>query len=116
MKETKVRVGPDRQWEKLYQLRELTRRTGILHELQVLQLKMWPLVFTNATDSECEFNYETKAVVFNLKKLKGKLPANLQERLEHLTKATQQLLGDEYVVVININSKKAFHGPATSDA
>jgi hypothetical protein len=116
MKETKIRVGPDRQWEKLYRLREVTRTTGILHEIQVLQLKMWPLVFTNATESECEFNFETKAIVFDLKKLKGKRPENFKERLEHLTKATQQLLGDEYAVVINVNGKKVFHGPATSDA
>lgn len=117
MTETRIRVGaPDKQWEKLFQLRELTRSTGILHELQVVQLKMWPLVFTNATEAACEFHYDTKTVVFHLGKLAGKRPKNFQARLEHLTKATQQLLGDEYAVLINVDGKEAFHGPARSDS
>ena len=111
---TSIATGPDRQWEALYRLRDVTRRLGVLSELQVRQLQMWPLVFTNATDSDCEFGFETQQVIFNLRKLKGPTPKDLKVRLQHLTKATQQLLGSEYGVVVNIEGKKVFYGPALS--
>lgn len=116
MAEARVRIGPDGQWQRLYALRDLTRKTGMLHELQVMQLKMWPLVFTNAKNASCEFGFETKQVIFKLDTLKGAKPKNFKARLEHLVKATQQLLGTEYAVTVMLDGKKVHHGAATSDS
>lgn len=115
LKTTRVRVGETDSWIKLMALRDLTRKTGALHESQVIQLKMWPLVFLNVKDSTCEFGFETKQVIYKTKKFAGRKPSNFKKRLEHLVDATQRLLGPEYGVVIMLDGKKVHYGAATSD-
>jgi hypothetical protein len=110
VKTTRIQVGATDQWHQLDVRREVTRNTGILHESQVVNLKMWPLVFLNCTSSECHFNYETKTVIYKLTKLKGRKPANLLARYKHLVGATQRLLGEEYAVTIKLDGKKVHHG------
>lgn len=114
LKETKIRIGEDEGWTKLLQLKDLTSRTGMLHELQVMQLKMWPLVFLNAKNATTEFGYETKLVVYHVD-IEGRKPAKFKWRLEHLDKATKKLLGGEYSVVVNVNKKQVYNGSAISD-
>lgn len=111
VKTQKVQVGPSLAWEQLMLLRDTTRRLGGLHELQMTQMKIWPLIFIGAKTSVAEFGYETKQVVYRLEGLK-KRPAKFQHRLEHLDKATKQLLGDEYLVTIMLDGKQIYNGPA----
>lgn len=111
MTEISMMTGTPKSWETLYKLREFTRTTGGLHELQVMQLKCWPLVITNATDSTCEFGYDTKTVIFKLSKLKGKKPKDFKKRLKMLAKATQELLGGEYeVLILSDKGKELYRG------
>lgn len=98
----KIEVGTTKAQDTLAHLKDLTHTTGLLHELQALQLKMWPLVFIGGKSSVCEFNFEHKLVTFDIVKVPKRL-AKLNERLEYLVKATHMLLGEEYTVVINFD-------------
>lgn len=115
MKEVKVQVGPDQAWQKLYELREFTRTTGGLHELQIKQLKYWPLVFLEVNSSECSFGFDTKLVIYKVSKFKDKKPKDFKQRLVLLVTATQKLLGDEYeVLVMSDKGKELYRGvPST---
>ena len=100
MATSNIKVGPDPKLEKLYFMRELTRKTGILHEIQVMNLNNWPLVFTHAQEVVTQFSYENKLVAYEIVKVKGRVPANLRQRLEHLEKCVKMLLGDEYSITV----------------
>lgn len=114
LKEIQVRVGKDPTWEKLGILRELTRKTGALYEPQVIQLRLWPLVFLDASEAEAEFIYDTRQITFKVK-IKKK-PVKFKERLEFLDKAVKQLLGDEYSVLVYRGNKEVYYGSAISDS
>jgi hypothetical protein len=96
--------------EQILLLRGLTKTTGILHEAQLLQLKLWPMVMiSHATSSEAVFSYDDKSVVFNVA-TKGPKPKDLDKRLECLDDSVKMLFGDEYLVVVYLNGKKSFVG------
>lgn len=107
-KKTAEVVNKDEDLAQLMQLKALTQRTGILHDAQVLQLKMWPLVLTHAVESEFTFKFVDKEVIFNITKTQGKKPKDLSKRLKLLSKFTKNLLGKEYAVTINFNNKRVF--------
>ncbi len=111
MAEARVKIGEESGWRKLYTLRDVTERTGILHELQVKNLKMWPLVMIHAKDATCAFDYETRTVTYDIGSIDKPKPKNFQERLEALGKAVKQLLGDSYGIVVNLKGKKVFWSP-----
>ena len=92
--------------KQLFALKDLTERTGILHELQVNQLRMWSLITTHAVKSETHFDYEHRKVIFNLTEVKGPKPDKWKQRLETLTKWVQNLLGDQYTVSVQIKGKE----------
>jgi hypothetical protein len=51
----------------LGQLKALTVRTGIVHEAQVLQLQMWPMVvFPHAMTATADINTENRSVFFKI--------------------------------------------------
>lgn len=99
MDEVRIKAGPDKKMEKIYFMRELTRRTGILNEAQVINLQTWPLVYTNAKKIECQFSYEDKLVAYEFIEVGPKLD-QMQERYRHLEKSVKMLLGDEYMIRI----------------
>lgn len=92
--------------EQLLLLKELTKTTGMLHEAQVLQLKLYPLVLTHAIRSEFQFNFDSKEVIFNLLETKGKAPKGLRTRLKLLVNYVHTLLGSEYKVTIKFKNRK----------
>jgi hypothetical protein len=94
--------------EQLVQLRHLTRSTGALHEAQVQQLKLWPLVLTHAVESHAIFDYEGSVVIFNLLKTQGNPPEDFADRLKELARYTKFLLGDEYTVLVKDNGRQIF--------
>ena len=98
----------DPTWEKLLLLRDLTKRTGILHEVQVEQLKMWPLIaFEHATNSEFTWDNTTKNVCFSIK-TEGASPKKMNERFNWLDQAVKALLGPEWAIKVKINGKEKF--------
>lgn len=98
-------------------LREQTRVTGILHDAQVFQLKMWILVVAqHAGDAEIGFDWTKKVVQFKLRSINGPAPANLQVGFENLDNWVKWLLGPEYKVIVKEGRKQLFVGPAKEAA
>lgn len=95
--------------EQLMLLRALTSSTGVLHEAQVLQLKMWPACFFKGVKShEFVFQWERRKLAYDIK-AKGK-HTHLKKRCVALEKCVHTLLGGEYQVTILLNGKKVFSG------
>jgi hypothetical protein len=94
---------------KLAHLREYTARYGVLHESQVLQLKLWPRVaYPEATKAtETHVDLERRVVKFRLVIPKRKVPkgknAEWAQRASSLIEATHFLLGTDWHVNIYIN-------------
>lgn len=98
----------DPTWETLLLLRDLTKRTGILHEIQVGQLKMWPLVaFDNATTSEFSWDSTKKMVCFVIQ-TQGPAPKKMRARFTWLDQSVKALLGHEWGIKVAINGKEKF--------
>lgn len=98
----------DQLLEQLMKLKALTKETGMLHDAQVFQLKMYPLVLTHAVKSEITFKYQDEEVIFNITETKGKKPKDIDKRLKLLEQYTQTLLGDNYKVKVKIKRKVIF--------
>lgn len=102
-------------WEQLMLLKEQTNRTGMLHEAQVLQLKMAPLVlFAKSTKSSFGINIDSKRIVFTItmgKRLPQGLvnkPLGPKEAATTLDDLTKRLLGDDWDVEIRVGSGQTF--------
>lgn len=89
--------------EQLLLLRDLTRRTGVLHEAQLLNLKLWPLViFPKASNSVIRIDPEKYTVEYTLTwKIKGKKDADFKKRAKLLGKSVRWLLGDYWQVTVD---------------
>lgn len=91
---------PDKTAKKILELQHLTRRTGMLHEAQILNLKMWPRVIVpGCSASEVRVDMEKCNVDYNLT-VRGKAAKAFKQRLDSLTEATQWMLGAEWQVRI----------------
>jgi hypothetical protein len=102
----KPNIADASQEEQLLMLKGLTRSMGVLHEAQVLQLKMWPLVlFTHARKCEERVNLETREIDFVILQTKGEAPKDLEARMEALVGWTKWLLGDDWMVKVKLRNK-----------
>lgn len=93
------------------QLRDLTERTGALHEEQLLQLKLWPMVvFDRDPDqAQAQVDQETMTISFSISwkaRFLGRLRLTQLQRLklrqgaERLILWTQNLLGPSWSVSV----------------
>jgi hypothetical protein len=91
--------------QQLQVLKETTRLTGGLHEAQVLNLKMWPLIlFTNVCGSSFSWDPDKKTVSFVLvlePKAKKKKQAWWEKRVNILNEWVHELLGSEWIVEVS---------------
>lgn len=95
--------------EQLMLLRDLTRRTGAIHDAQVFQMKWWPMMlFTHAKKCEAQVDVEKQQVDYIILTTDGKAPSDMEERMKALCEWTHWLLGDEYVVRVK-ERKKMLH-------
>ena len=93
--------------EQIAAIRKLSHMTGGLHELQIQQLKMYPLIAHDIKSARIEINselhkieYQCKSEVKNWKRKK--------RELEFIYKCTRDVTWDDAVVVFSVNSKKVF--------
>lgn len=101
--------------DELLVLREETRKTGFLTELQVKHLKMWPLIISEKVSKvETRFSYEKNEVIFTLT-MTGKITKDFDKRFKALTQWTQTLLGEEYIVKVKVDGKQVFKGDRLKD-
>lgn len=88
-------------------LRDMTRRTGAIHEAQVLQLRMWPRLFAGSTSSETKVDAEKKIVTYEVS---GKISKSAKNKrlINELNRWTKELLWAETTVIIKFNGKVVF--------
>lgn len=92
--------------EQLMLLKDLTERTGILHEAQILQLKMYPLViFQNAKEVRLELDIEKKELHF-VSKFKIGNPKDFKVKCEQLESYVKWLLGTNWIVRVKDTKDK----------
>lgn len=98
--------------QQLQMLKQQTKLTGGLHDAQVLQLKMWPLVvFDTCTGSKFTWDPDKKQVVFTVEHPIKKMPKleYWKQRITVLNGWVQTLLGDEWCIQVKCNGK-VFNG------
>jgi hypothetical protein len=102
----------DKAWEQLTLLRGITGGGQFLHEAQVLQLKIWPLIAApHADTSDFVFDPEKKTIDFHLKIGKGKkAPPNLEDMFDGLDRSVRAMLGDEWLVRVRVQNKVIYRG------
>lgn len=97
------------EWEQLMMMREMTRRTGIMHESQMLQLKIWPRVlFQDSSKAEVSIDMVERSMYFRIAVDGSKSTAangrkSAAERLDSFVKA---MMGDEWHVEVAVKGKK----------
>jgi hypothetical protein len=93
--------------EALYQLRDLTRRTGLVYEPQALQLQHYPYCLFPIDEARIEPDDQERTLIFSLR-LNDALPTgeDLERRIEALESWCWGLLGDEWLVRIETRKKR----------
>lgn len=89
--------APEKLSPELMQLRDLTRRTGILHDAQVTNLKYWPYVLFEISDHQILPDDLRRVLTFNLKFTKKK-PKNIKDLSRTLESWCWAILGEEYQI------------------
>lgn len=92
------RVEAGDRLEQLVALKSITKLTGGLHEAQMLQLRMWPMVIAEEVEkSETQIDIPNKKVLFKL--FLGKpAPTDMKQRLAKLRENVEWLLGEDWAV------------------
>jgi hypothetical protein len=83
----------------LVRLKDLTRRTGILHEAQVVQLEHWPHVLFNISEHETGVDSDQRVITFVLA-IKGKASKENHKHSKRLEAWVWSLLGDEWMTKV----------------
>lgn len=110
MTDVTVGNGGEDTWQQLMVLRGMTQTTGILHDAQIFQLKMWSMVFSPHVQScELRIGPEKREIEFHLK-TKGKAPGDFKDRCQMLVQWVQNLLGPEWLVRIKAKDKLLHRG------
>lgn len=116
MAKIEQKEGLDDATNQLLMLKELTKETGVLHEAQALQLRMWSMLAVSHALNfpEIRFGWEDREIEFLFKKLKKKeQPKDFNLRLENMVKWVHWLLGDEYLVRIKDEKGTIYRGMRT---
>jgi hypothetical protein len=95
----------------LLRLKDLTRRTGVLAEPQMLQLRLWPrVVFKDVLDAELTVDIEHRILNYMVRVQKPPKGKDRDLRVEALCVWVAELLGDEWAIVIKTRQKKGGPG------
>lgn len=86
--------------EGLFLLADLTRRFGALHEVQVENLKKWPLIYLDVKNSQCEYHHESRKLYFTVGPFNNGKPDRLNDQLVFLEKSCKFLLGSDVRIAV----------------
>lgn len=91
----------------LLRLKDLTKRTGLLQEAQVINLKHWPFVLWAITDHEIRVDCDDCSINFVLHLKSKKTPAKREKAAARKLEAwVQSILGDEWLVTVQYRHGK----------
>lgn len=100
-----VNVAHKETQEQFAQLRDMTRRSGVLHDAQVTQLKLWPrVIIPGCLKSEAAVSTQDGTVTFRLS-IRGRQAKGFAEGVKRVADGVQWLLGDEYSVSFYVNGE-----------
>lgn len=106
--------------EELMQLKELTRMTGQLSNVQIAQLKMWPRVILGANHAQVEFDPDQYVLIVDVSDLDYKSMMEgatdnpvviYNRRMVRFNESVKYLLGEDYAVIIRLKGKMIGHFP-----
>jgi len=87
-------------YTQLMLLKEATNRYGALHEAQVLQLKMYPILLSGVKKAETHVDIEKKLVFFKILEAKNfKMSKKNKNVIEKIIFWTRNLLWDDCSIV-----------------
>lgn len=103
---------PENVKQMLLRAKDQTRRTGVLVEAQVLQLRLWPrVVFKDVLDVIIDpLDIEGKTVNYVLRVKTPPKGKDLEKRIQVLEQSIHWLLGDDWGFVIKTRQKKGGPG------
>ncbi len=105
-KVTTIEVGPDDMLKNIMVSKDMTRRTGILNELQAHQLRLWPIAILDAKECESIFDFDKKKIIFKIASFyENNQPDNISERIDNLDKSVKFLLGDNYSIAVKYGKR-----------
>jgi len=88
----------------LVMLRGMTKRLGVLHEAQCLQLRLWPFSIDPTLEkSEAKVDLESKRVDFVWTGSTLKVNKKYQTRLKALKDNVKFLLGDDWSITVTLD-------------
>jgi hypothetical protein len=99
--------------EQVHAMRDLSRITGALSDVQILNLKMWALLAAPHADrAEVTWDCATKDIDIELKLAKKKKePPEFDNLLGGLDRSIKDLLGHDWLVRVRVRNKVVFRGP-----
>lgn len=93
-------------YSQLMLLKEATNRFGAIHEAQLLQLKMYPILLSGVVKSETHIDVERKLVFFKLIDAKKfKLTKKNKDIIQKIIDWTRKLLWDDCSIVFIKNEE-----------
>jgi hypothetical protein len=97
--------SPEKQ---LMTLRAVLAITGVVHEAQMLQLKLWGTLAFGHTTWTAEIDVEGKTVIYDI--AKAKHPKHLAQAVAALDRSVHWMLGDNWGLRVNEGSKRLYEG------
>jgi hypothetical protein len=91
-------------------LREMTERTGCLHEAQVLQIRLWPFAVDPSLDTtHADVDLEKRSLTYHWEaKNASTVDKNYRHRLNELSKSVDLLLGPSWAMDVRLNGVSIF--------
>lgn len=100
--------GPSKE-QQLLQLRDLTSRLGVLHDAQVLQIKMWFLLSVEHCQSyTLEVDLDNSEIQYTITKTQGAIKKDFEFRSQMLAYSIKWLLGNDWIVRIKHGKKTLY--------
>lgn len=97
------------EWHKqVLALRALTQATGVLHEVQVLQIKCYGAFAFSYTEWEAQVDHQQLLVSYNIKKKHH--PKTFNEAVQEVDRSIHWLLGPEWMVRVVEGNTIIFQG------
>jgi hypothetical protein len=109
-KELSTSLTPEEKaiWEQIYELKELTKLTGIIHEAQIQQLHLWARLVGNGKYTIAINVDERNVSIKYSSKILNDAKKNFKNRGLWLSKAVKVLLGDDWKTEIYFKKTKVY--------
>lgn len=95
-------------WEQLALLRQMTERTGILHDGQIFQMKVWNKLLWPNAKTTISIDTEQKNIIYDVKKKAERIKEDtfkpaIPDAPQTLGEWTQALLGPDWKIEIKVH-------------